>query len=173
MKKLIFIFVITTTLAYSGAYAQQKVFTWNLGISGGVAGKQTFNSAFGADAGIQARFNKVFSATFDVGFEHMFESNSVDHEKYPFPYGSSYNSYPLQAGLKANIVNGFYVATEAGIAISSKDITYQNSFIWTPSVGFSLQNGLDFSLRYEDRTRIKESQNFGLRIGYSLPFKSK
>ncbi|WDF57232.1 hypothetical protein [Mucilaginibacter sp. KACC 22063] len=173
MKKAVVILAIIMTVTGSRIYAQQTPFKWTFGISGGIAKRQTFNEVLGADFGFEARISKVFSASAGVGFEHLFEHDFVNREKYGYPYGQPYNTYPILVGLKADIGSGFYVAAKAGIAIGAPNKSYENSFIWTPSVGFALKNGLDFSVRYEDYTKIRGSQNFGLRIGYSIPFKKK
>ncbi|WP_114941258.1 hypothetical protein [Mucilaginibacter endophyticus] len=173
MKKLFFIIAFIITKAVSSANAQQGSFKWNFGISGGIAKRQTFNEALGFDFGLETKINGIFSATAGIGFDHLFEHDFVNRNKYAYPYGTPYNTVPFQVGLKADIGNGFYIATKAGLALGTRNSDYGSSFVWTPSAGYTFKNGLDISLRYEDYTSFKGSQNFGLRVGYNIPFRRK
>lgn len=155
----------------SFAHAQNEPWRWNIGVTGGEASSKTFGSRLGVDIGLEKKLAGPISATMGVGFTHLFEKSIYGLVDYSAPYGESYNAFPVKAGLKLSVSKSIYLGADAGVALSSK--RYGNSFIWSPSVGFALDNGLNFSLHYENIERIRGAQTIGLRIGYGLPFNKK
>lgn len=142
--------------------------SWRVGfgISPGVPTTNLFRYTLGADVRVQKSFNETFSGTFTAGFTHFFEK---DHFANYTQYGSPYNVIPVKAGIKAFLSGNFYLAGEAGVGLGFEQ--WGNSFLYSPSVGIALKNGLDVSVKYEDFTRNKNTKDISLRLAYGLDVK--
>jgi len=71
---------------------------------------------------------------------------------------------PLKAGLKCYSDN-FFVEAQAGIVFSTES-NGGHAFAWSPGIGYSLNNGLEFGVRYEGWTNGGTTGQISTRIAY-------
>jgi hypothetical protein len=139
--------------------------TWHLGfgITTGKPTQEPFKFSLGGDIRVQKDFNGHVSGTLTAGFTHWFEK---DHFKGYNEYGSPYNVIPVKAGIKIFPAKNFYLGAEAGAGFGMEQ--WRTSFLWSPSLGYAFNNGIDISVKYEDYTRDKATKQVALRLAYAL-----
>jgi hypothetical protein len=153
--------ILSTTLTN----AQNSASNWQIGfgVSPGGATSNPFKYTLGGDIRVQKNFNNRISGTLTAGFTHFFEKDHFDGYN---QYGSPYNVIPVKAGVKVFLTDGFYLGGEAGVGFGFEQ--WGNSFVWSPSVGVAFKNGIDLSIRYEDFTKNKVTQDVALRLAYGI-----
>lgn len=138
---------------------------WRLGVSvnPGVATKDPYGFVIGGDLRLQKDFVGPLSLTLTTGFTHF----SVKDEFKNTPADMSYNVIPAKAGLKAYVSPHFYVGGEVGAGFATSN-DMGTSFVWSPTIGYSFNNGLDLGVKYEDYTKFDNTKQVALRIAYGF-----
>lgn len=139
-----------------------------LGLRAGMAPGGYFEQVLGGDLRLESDITPNTSLMLTSGFSHFFEKDKAAflHSG----YGSPYNVIPLKLGAKTYI-NNWYLAAEAGAGLSFEGWT--NSFVWSPSIGYSFANGLDAGITYEDFTKYSDTRQIALRLAYGVHFRRK
>lgn len=128
------------------------------------------NKILGGDVTLYQPVTNNLVATFSAGYTHM-------NRQYLSTYGimdSNGNVYynnnitvrnvvPVKVGLRAYLGDVFYLGGEAGVAFASKRNT---SFVYTPSLGFKLRNGLDIGVKYDNYDSRLVQDALSLKLGY-------
>ena len=128
------------------------------------------NKILGGDVTLYQPVTNNLVATFSAGYTHM-------NRQYLSTYGimdSNGNVYynnnttvrnvvPVKVGLRAYLGDVFYLGGEAGVAFASKRNT---SFVYTPSLGFKLRNGLDIGAKYDNYGNRLVQDALSLKLGY-------
>jgi hypothetical protein len=168
MKHLFSLFILAI-LSATITQAQSNNNSWRIGfgIDAGVSTADAFKYALGGDIRIQKDFNQRISGTLTTGFSHFFEK---DHFARYTQYGSPYNVIPVKLGAKYFVSDNLYLGGEAGAGFAFEQ--WGTSFLWSPSVGMALKNGIDLSLKYEDYTKDKATKTLGLRLAYGFGARS-
>lgn len=162
-KFLFKLLIIICALCSSISGFSQSSWRVGFGLNPGVATSKAFRYTLGADVRVQKNFSDRIAGTLTAGFTHFFEK---DHFAGYSQYGSPYNVIPVKAGLKYFVAPQVYVGGEAGAGIAFEQ--WGTSFLWSPSVGIALHNGLDLSLKYEDYTKSPATKDIALRLAYGL-----
>lgn len=139
------------------------------GISNGIPTENPYGYSLGGDIKLQKDISAHLSATFSVGFNHYFETKKIDlsvPSASPYPDAAPWNAIPIKAGLKVFPAKHLYLAAEAGVGLFTE--VGKPSFIWSPSVGVALSNGLDLSVKYEAFNRYKALNQVALRVAYGV-----
>lgn len=140
------------------------------GISNGIPTENPYGYSLGGDIKLQKDISAHLSATFSAGFNHYFETKKADLSS--LPSSSSYfeaapwNAIPIKAGLKIFPAKHLYLAAEAGVGLFLEG--GKPCFIWSPSVGVALSNGLDLSIKYEAFNGYKALNQVALRVAYGV-----
>lgn len=148
------------TVATVSAQSSWKV---GFGVNSGLATGEAFQYTLGGDIHAEKIFSDRVTGTLSAGFTHFFEK---DHFRGFSQYGSPYNVIPVKAGIKYFASKQFYLGGELGAGFAFEQ--WGTSFLWSPSVGFAFNNGLDLSLRYEDFTKSPVTKAASLRLGYNI-----
>jgi hypothetical protein len=156
MKNRILLLVLACMM--SAVSFAQKSWRMGVGLNGGIATKDNYNFILGADARFQRGIGESTSLIVTGGVTHFFKTNKVSN---------SATFIPVKLGFKHFLNTNFYAAAEAGAAFSVTD-NVDNSFIWSPSIGFAFKEGIDISVKYEDITKYKSTKQFALRIAYGF-----
>ncbi|WP_426584149.1 hypothetical protein [Mucilaginibacter sp. R-33] len=128
------------------------------------------NKIIGGDVTIYQPVTNNLVAMFSAGYTHM-------NSQYLSTYGimdSNGNVYynnnltvrnvvPVKVGLRAFLGDVFYIGGEAGVAFASHKNT---SFVYTPSLGFKLRNGLDIGVKYDNYSHRLIQDALSLKLGY-------
>jgi len=155
MKKIAKILISSATIAVlliTNVCAQSKKL--GIGLNFGLPSTEGhYDIVFGVDLRLQFNVTQQLSIPFTVGYTNYFSEN-LDYVPFPDSNVSINHNYafiPVKAGLKYFIDEsgtGFYGLAEAGVAFGLNKNS-QIGFLYSPSIGYSFNNGLDFSLKYE------------------------
>lgn len=166
------IFILLTLLVLtqiSTLEAQTDPLRISFGISNGIPTENPYGYSLGGDIKLQKGISAHLSATFSAGFNHYFETKTVDlsvPSSPPYPDAAPWNAIPIKAGLKVFPAKHLYLAAEAGVGLFLEG--GKPCFIWSPSVGVALSNGLDLSVKYEAFNRYKALNQVALRVAYGI-----
>ncbi|AYL98135.1 hypothetical protein HYN43_023865 [Mucilaginibacter celer] len=141
-----------------------------ISINPGVDVNSSNNKILGGDIALYQPVTNNLMATFSAGFTHM-------NRQYLSTYGlmdgngniyynnnlTVRNIVPVKAGLRAFLGDVFYLGGEAGVAFASNRNT---SFVYTPSLGFKLRNGLDIGAKYDNYSHRLIQDALSLKLGY-------
>ncbi len=157
---------IVCNIGYLYASAQE-VPGWSveMGVNTGIATSNAFGLVMGGDLRLEKGISRSTDLTFTAGFAHFFERDKHDFTWYS-GYSSPYNVLPVKVGFKTFVGQHWYMAGEAGLGFGFEE--WSPSFVWSPAAGYSLGNGLDISLRYEDFAKNNDTRQFALRVAYGL-----
>jgi hypothetical protein len=126
--------------------------------------------ALGGDFNIQKNITNRVALTASAGFNHYFFSTGGTHLDTEGPSKAiPWNSIPLKAGVKAFVNDHVYIAGEAGASLFLE--AGKPSFLWSPSVGAVLSNGLDLSVKYENIKGFKELRQVAVRAAFAIDTK--
>ncbi len=165
MKPNFLIFFSALLLFISTANAQAPASSWRIGfgVEPGVPTSKPFKYSLGGDIYLQKQFSDRIAGTLSAGFSHYFEKDHyVDFQQYSSPF----NVIPVKAGIKLFATDNLYIGGEAGVGFGMEE--WGNSFLWSPSLGLALGNGIDLSVKYENYTRNSATKNVALRLGYDI-----
>ncbi|WP_342644824.1 hypothetical protein [Mucilaginibacter sp. CSA2-8R] len=154
---------LSSCLLTAATASAQSSWHVGFGVNAGPATGEAFKYTLGGDIRAEKMFSNRVTGTLSAGFTHFFEK---DHFRSYSQYGSPYNVIPVKAGVKYFAGRQFYLAGELGAGFAFEQ--WGTSFLWSPSVGFAFNNGLDLSLRYEDFTKSPATKAVSLRLGYNV-----
>jgi hypothetical protein len=164
--KVLFAFAITLLLANNTQAQVQAQETKNfdqgfrlgIGLNGGMpTNNDVYNWSLGGDVRLQYDFCKKTSVTLTTGFTNLFINQNV----------KDLGFIPVKAGFKAFVwEDQFYVLGEVGGGFAVTNGYDQNTYIWSPGIGFASKN-IDVSIRYEAYTDYDTDQ-IALRIAYGF-----
>jgi len=158
MKKRQSIASIITIFAilFSNQANAQSVRKFGIGLNGGRATEKSSGLAFGIDLRYQFPINKDLALPLTIGYT-SFGENALSY-------------FPIKVGLKYSSSGtgiGIYGLAEIGVASSVETpIGLNSSFLYAPSIGYSMGNGLDLALKYE--VVSSRDSYVGLRLGYNF-----
>ena len=135
-----------------------KGFRLGIGLNGGIpTDNDDYDWSLGGDVRLQYDFAPRTSLTLTTGFTNLFIDPNVNDLGF----------IPVKAGFKA-FVGGdqFYVMGELGGGFAVTNGYEQNTYIWSPGVGYAHKN-IDVSLRYEAYTDYDTDQ-IALRVAYGF-----
>ena len=133
-------------------------FRLGIGLNGGIpTDNDTYDWSLGGDVRLQYDFCQKASLTLTTGFTNLFVDPNVNDIGF----------IPVKAGFKAFVAGDqFYVLGEVGGGFAVTNGYDQNTYIWSPGVGYANEN-IDVSLRYEAYTDYDTDQ-IALRIAYGF-----
>lgn len=138
---------------------------WRIGISAqpGVATKDPYGFVIGGDVKLQKDFKGPLSWTLAAGYTHFDVKSDFEN----IAGVNSYGVIPVKTGLKAYVSPHFYVSGEVGAGFGTTSGA-ETSFVWSPSIGYSFNNGIDLGVKYEDYTKYSNTKQVALRIAYGF-----
>lgn len=168
-----------------------------IGISGGISFDYPYGLASGADIRLMRHLGGNIDAMLTTGVIHLDDQSKPMNESYSFyANGSEYQlimkytdflAVPVKGGVRALLGRTFYVAGEVGVGFCRggwyleneseipKDIRnsvlgrpHNRSFVYSPSFGFALQNGLDLAFKFEDFVKYPSAKQFAVRLAYNF-----
>ena len=133
-------------------------FRLGIGLNGGVpTDNDTYDWSLGGDVRLQYDLTKKASITLTTGFTNLFIDQNI----------KDLGFIPAKIGFKAFVwEDQFYVLGEVGGGFAVTNGYDQNTYIWSPGVGFTSEN-IDVSLRYEAYTDYDTNQ-IALRVAYGF-----
>jgi hypothetical protein len=161
-----FLSLLTTVLLInSNLHAQtQPGYKLEFGVN---TGKTTANPSIGLlgfDIRLEKSFTDRLSGTLTAGYQHKFDYGPPiqkdGYEYLPPPR----DVIPVKAGLKFFVQDEIYLGGEAGIGFAHGN----NSFLYSPSVGYAFKNGLDMSVKYESYSKNTTASNLSIRLAYGI-----
>jgi len=136
-------------------------------VSNGILTQAPGGYALGGDINIQKNITNRVAFIASAGFNHYFLSSGGPHIETGGPSKAiPWNSIPLKAGIKAFVNDCVYVAGEAGASLFPE--AGKPSFLWSPSVGIVLSNGLDLSVKYDNIKDFKELRQVAVRAAFAI-----
>lgn len=165
----LFLFLI---LFVSSAAAQETTNRWRLGASlnPGLLTNTFSHFVIGSDISLEKHLSGKLEAVVSAGITHY-----ADHY-YNYSLNVSNtgaldvkitatdrNVVPVQAGLKLYPAGHFYIGGKAGAGFGLNGTT---SFVYTPSLGFSLDNGVDLGVKYDNYNSREIRDVLSLKLGY-------
>lgn len=169
MNKIFRLLALLVLTQVARSAAQTDPLRISFGVSNGIPTENPYGYSLGGDIKLQKGISSHLSATFSAGFNHYFETKKTDlslHSSPPYPDAAPWNAIPIKAGLKVFPVKHLYLAAEAGTGLFLEG--GKPCFIWSPSVGVALPNGLDVSVKYEAFNRYKALNQVALRVAYGV-----
>ena len=152
--------------------ASREVDGLELGISlnPGVNVNSDDDHILGGEVALYKPITNNLEATFSVGYTHMFRSyystygimDNAGHVYYNNNY-SVRNVVPVKAGLRLYLGDVFYLGGEAGVGFASNR---NSSFVYTPSLGIKLRNGIDVGVKYDNYSHRLIQDALSLKLGY-------
>lgn len=133
-------------------------FRLGIGLNGGMpTNNDTYDWSLGGDVRLQYDLTKKASLTLTTGFTNLFIDQNI----------KDLGFIPAKIGFKAFVwEDQFYVLGEVGGGFAVTNGYDQNTYIWSPGVGFANEN-IDVSLRYEAYTDYDTNQ-IALRVAYGF-----
>ena len=133
-------------------------FRLGIGLNGGIpTDNDTYDWSLGGDVRLQYDLTKKASITLTTGFTNLFIDQNI----------KDLGFIPAKIGFKAFVwEDQFYVLGEVGGGFAVTNGYDQNTYIWSPGVGFTSEN-IDVSLRYEAYTDYDTNQ-IALRVAYGF-----
>ncbi|WP_183563525.1 outer membrane beta-barrel protein [Mucilaginibacter sp. SP1R1] len=141
-----------------------------ISINPGVNIESADNHILGGDVTLYKPLSDNVKFTVSAGYTHMFKS-------YYYSYGltdAAGNNYinnnstvknviPVKVGLRLYLADTFYLGGEAGVGFATKRNT---SFVYTPSLGFQLKNGIDVGVKYDNYSSRLIQDALSVKLGY-------
>ncbi len=168
---------------------------WSLGLatSLGIGWDQPYEAVYGGEVFTQRNLGNNLSAVLSVGYNYFSVLNNYVWSKQG--YGTNYSIeevaepfkiIPVKVGIRSKLTQSFYIGGDLGEAWGKQDdgiyITENGprrhlasipqsvkSFVYSPTFGFTLGNGLDASFKFEDYTAFNEIKQFAFRLAYRIP----
>jgi hypothetical protein len=132
-------------------------FKLGFGINGGFPTDDAFDYSLGADVRLQYDLSQRASVSLTTGFTNLFIGDDV----------KDLGFIPAKVGFKLFVwENRFYVLGEAGAAFAVTNDYDQNSFLYSPGIGYA-NKSFDLSLRYEGYEKYETGQ-IALRLAYGF-----
>ncbi len=120
-----------------------------------------YDAAIGADLRYQFDVNKQLSIPLTAGYTHLVGKTNV----------SNFGYIPLKGGLKYffnETGTGLYGLAELGAGFGTKSGS-GTSFVYSPVLGYSWSNGLDFGVKYEGLSKDGGNTGYvGFRVAYGF-----
>lgn len=160
--KMLSVFAITLLFANNLQAQETKSFDQGfrlgIGLNGGMpTNNDTYDWSLGGDVRLQYDLTKKASLTLTTGFTNLFIDQNI----------KDLGFIPAKIGFKAFVwEDQFYVLGEVGGGFAVTNGYDQNTYIWSPGVGFTSDN-IDVSLRYEAYTDYDTNQ-IALRVAYGF-----
>jgi len=169
MKKQLFTLLFTVGIV-AGSFAQSKPdssasrggIKFNIGAETGLPVGQVsdgYNLVLGGSVKLEVPTYAGTYFTLSAGYNVFFVKSAFKWPGMP----STSGFVPLKAGLKCYSDN-FFVEAQAGIVFSTEGNGH--AFAWSPGIGYSLNNGLEFGVRYEGWTNGGTTGQISARIAY-------
>ena len=170
MKKLFWLLAVILFTQTATLTAQtDNPLRIGFGVSNGIPTQGVFGYVLGGDIKLQKNITKGVALTASAGFNHYFETknykNLEDYPTGPAPW----NAIPVKAGIKFFAGKNLYIAGEAGASFFLEG--GQPAFLWSPSVGVALSNGVDLSVKYENISGYSALRQVALRVAYGIPIR--
>ena len=119
-----------------------------------------YNLVLGGSAKIELPTSSETYFTLSAGYNAFFLKSMFKG----IGVSSTSGFVPLKAGLKVYTDN-FFVEAQAGIVFSTES-GGGHAFAWSPGIGYTLHNGLEFGARYEGWTNGGTTGQISARIAY-------
>ena len=135
----------------------------NIGVDAGLptgSVSEVYNFVLGGSAKLEVPTITDTYLTITAGYTAFFIKGSLKSNGAP----STSNFVPLKAGVKIYTDN-FFFEPQAGIVWSTEH-DGGHAFAWSPGIGYSLNNGLEFGARYEGWTNGGTIGQISARIAY-------
>jgi hypothetical protein len=145
----------------------------------------------GSEVFMQKYFGGSMSGTFSAGYvHHALDNDWTGSSYFTHPDGQvdeylavEYKAMPLKAGIRTYTGKRLFFAGELGASLginkssilkttysngSVERIQYgrENSFLYAVSAGYSFDNGLETSVKFEDYANFRDIKQVNLRIAY-------
>ncbi|KQN38605.1 hypothetical protein ASE92_04045 [Pedobacter sp. Leaf41] len=145
--------------------AQSRNF--GIGLNVGVPTSDAYSFAIGGDLRYQFNVDKQLSIPVTAGYTHFSGKEIGDT-------GVNYGSFgyiPVKVGAKYffnQSGSGLYGLAELGAGFGTNEGS-GTSFVYSPAVGYSWDNGLDLGVKYEGLSQNSVNTGyFGLRLAYGF-----
>lgn len=133
-----------------------------IGFNIGAPTTDGYDLSLGGDVRLQKDFSGNVSGILTAGYTNF----SLDGEE-----SGSVGFIPLKAGLKVFPLPKLYISGELGAGFGTDD-GQKTAFIWSPGIGYGLNNGLDLGARYEEFSRDGgKVGHVAFRIAYGFPLR--
>lgn len=150
-------------------------FELGVSINPGASSDNWDDHILGAEVDLYKPLSNSLEATFSVGYTHMFNSYYYSYgimdDNGNVYYNNNYtvkNVVPVKVGLRFYLADAFYVGGEAGVGFASNNNT---SFVYTPSLGIKLKNGIDIGAKYDNYGSRLIQDALSLKLGYHFKLK--
>jgi hypothetical protein len=144
-------------------------------INPGVSIESSDDHILGGDVTLYKPLSSNIEATFSVGYTHMFKSYystyGIQDDAGNVYYNNNYtvkNVMPVKLGLRVYLADIFYLGGEAGVGFASNG---NSSFVYTPSLGIKLKNGIDIGAKYDNYSHRLIQDALSLKLGYHFKLK--
>ncbi|TDO19598.1 peptidase associated/transthyretin-like domain-containing protein [Pedobacter duraquae] len=148
-----------------------------VGIHAGIGWDNPVGLFTGAELFMQRELNSAISGTVSTGYSIWFGGNEQTDRHF--------NIIPLKAGIRTYTGKRLFFAGDAGLAIGVNNapryalsvdaqgirqttIKSGNSFLYTVSMGYDFDNGIETGIKFEDYTAFSFIKQFALRIAYRI-----
>ena len=147
--------------------AQSTARNLGIGLNVGVPTSDAYSFAIGGDLRYQFNVDKQLSIPVTAGYTHLsgkeIGNSGVNYE--------SFGYIPVKAGAKYffnESGSGLYGLAELGPAFGTNEGS-GTSFVYSPAIGYSWDNGLDLGAKYEGLSKNSANTGyFGLRLAYGF-----
>jgi hypothetical protein len=145
--------------------AQSRNF--GIGLNVGVPTSDAYSFAIGGDLRYQFNVDKQLSIPVTAGYTH-FSGKEIGDTGFNYP---SFGYIPVKVGAKYffdQSGSGLYGLAELGAGFGTNEGS-GTSFVYSPAVGYSWDNGLDLGVKYEGLSQNSVNTGyFGLRLAYGF-----
>ncbi|HMG07790.1 MAG TPA: hypothetical protein VK609_04730 [Mucilaginibacter sp.] len=148
-----------------------------LGISVNPGASISSSSDFilGGEVSLHKPLSGNIEATFSAGYTHMSKSyystyGIMDVNGYVY-YNNNYtvkNVVPAKVGLRLYLADSFYLGGEAGVGFAANR---NSSFVYSPTLGVKLKNGIDIGAKYDNYSHRLIQDAVSLKFGYHFKLK--
>ncbi|MGY3054114.1 hypothetical protein ACVWYG_002317 [Pedobacter sp. UYEF25] len=173
-----------TKILTSAAFAVAVLFTTNanaqsknfgIGLNAGIPTENGGQFAIGGDLRYQFNIDEQLSIPITAGYTNLSYKYDRNDANSGYVSTSSIKSYfgyiPVKVGAKYffdKSGSGIYGLGELGAAFGT-DTGSGTSFVYSPAIGYSWNNGIDLAAKYEGLARdSRTSGYFGLRLAYGF-----
>ena len=164
MKKLLLISILSVGVVF-GCFAQSDNGSkFSIGIDAaspnGIA-SNVYNFGLGVSIKLEIPAATNLYGTIGAGYEAFFTKGILKQ----YGINSAYGFIPVKAGLKYYFNPSIYGEFQAGVSISTEG-SGGTAFAYSPGLGYTLDNGLDISFRYEAWSKQGTFGQVAARIAY-------
>ncbi len=179
MKQIILSFFLITGLFLSANAQQDAKYKVSLGgefLNPVGSSAEVYGVGYGASVKGEYKLTPKLAATLSLGYNMV--TITKLYKAIFTPWGGNVEDvvvFPAKAGLKYQLNKIFYIAAEAGAAVSQES-TRKTSFAYAGGIGSSFEissnAGIDLGLRYEEwAVTAKNRDSFAaLRVAYVFGF---